>query len=97
MSEEKVEYSVSGRGGFRPGAGRKAERGKTVVMRVPEAYKAAIDGKFIDCVTKSLYIDSVTQSTWRKRVCLKRKLSTAVGEDFARGQDEKLSGEKPWL
>ncbi|MBO2601480.1 hypothetical protein [Shewanella algae] len=44
MSEEKVEYSVSGRGGFRPGAGRKAERGKTVVMRVPEAYKAAIDG-----------------------------------------------------
>lgn len=42
MSEEKTEYVVSGRGGYRPGAGRKAERGKTVVMRVPEAYKAAI-------------------------------------------------------
>ncbi len=43
MSEEKAEYVVSGRGGYRPGAGRKAERGKTVVMRIPEAYKGIIE------------------------------------------------------
>jgi hypothetical protein len=44
MSEEKKVSVVKGQhGGARQGAGRKAERGKTVVMRVPEAYKAAID------------------------------------------------------
>lgn len=31
------------RGGARPGAGRKAKRGETVVMRVPEKYKGAIE------------------------------------------------------
>lgn len=30
------------RGGARPGAGRKAKRGETEVMRVPSAYKKAI-------------------------------------------------------
>lgn len=30
------------RGGARPGAGRKAERGETTVMRIPAAYKSAI-------------------------------------------------------
>lgn len=30
------------RGGARPGAGRKAERGETTVMRIPTAYKSAI-------------------------------------------------------
>lgn len=30
------------RGGARPGAGRKAKRGDTEVMRVPSAYKKAI-------------------------------------------------------
>ncbi|MNN20507.1 hypothetical protein D3C81_1337900 [compost metagenome] len=39
MEEQK---KPSKRGGARPGAGRPAEHGKTVVMRVPEAYKAAI-------------------------------------------------------
>lgn len=39
MEEQK---KPSKRGGARPGAGRPAEHGKTVVMRVPEAYKSAI-------------------------------------------------------
>lgn len=30
------------RGGARPGAGRKAERGETTVMRIPAVYKNAI-------------------------------------------------------
>ncbi|MGS0824901.1 hypothetical protein ACVBIO_03745 [Shewanella sp. 0m-8] len=41
MSEEKVEYKVT-HGGFRTGAGRKTKYEKTVVMRVPEKYRAAI-------------------------------------------------------
>lgn len=32
-----------GRGGYRPGSGRKALRGPTQVMRIPTAYRAAIE------------------------------------------------------
>ena len=50
MSDELLEAPIEGapesvgkkRGGVRPGAGRKAERGETTVMRIPAAYKGAI-------------------------------------------------------
>ena len=50
MSDELLEAPIEGapesvekkRGGARPGAGRKAERGETAVMRIPTAYRGAI-------------------------------------------------------
>lgn len=43
--EEQLSFlpTPKARGGKRPGAGRKAKRGSTIVMRVPEAYKPAVE------------------------------------------------------
>lgn len=45
------------RGGSRKGAGRKAKRGKTSVMRIPDCYKNAINS-FIEHLDSTRHIDS---------------------------------------
>jgi len=68
MEEEKIKNP--NHGGYRPGAGRKTKYEKTVVMRVPEKYKEAIQA-LITHLDDTAMIDKSYRASESKPVYLR--------------------------